>query len=125
MNTAVASRTQAQRRAETITRLINATIELLAEHGYSKLTTNAICERAGRSQGALFRHFSTRAELIARATEEMSLRHVADFMAKMASSPGPLNPEQAVQLLYDLSRTKTHTAWREVVVAAHPAFRRL
>jgi AcrR family transcriptional regulator len=64
-------RTQKERRMETRSRLLNATIEALIELGYSKLTTSDICRRAGISQGALFKHFSTKADLIAAAAEDL------------------------------------------------------
>ena len=57
-------RTQAERRAATIERLVDASIAVLAESGYAGASVKAICDHAGVSQGALFRHFETRLELL-------------------------------------------------------------
>ena len=60
-------RTQAERSAETIDLLIDATLKTLEDVGYTRATTEVIARRAGVSQGALFHHFDTRIELIAAA----------------------------------------------------------
>ena len=44
-------RTQAERTAETRSKLIEATVECLIDHGYSGTTTLAVCRRAGVSHG--------------------------------------------------------------------------
>jgi AcrR family transcriptional regulator len=62
-------RTQLERSTETRERLLNATVGALIELGYANLTTPDICKRAGISQGALFKHFPTKADLIAVAIE--------------------------------------------------------
>ena len=50
-------RTQAQRVAETRGRLLDATVECLAEIGYARMTTGDVAERAGMSRGAqLYKH---------------------------------------------------------------------
>ncbi|MCA9630849.1 MAG: TetR/AcrR family transcriptional regulator [Myxococcales bacterium] len=51
--------------------LIDATIASIEELGYARTTTTEICKRAGVSQGALFKHFPSKAELLGAATEEL------------------------------------------------------
>jgi AcrR family transcriptional regulator len=70
-------RTQGQRRAETRARLLAATQAALVERGYAGATTTAICRRAGVSQGALFKHFASKGELLA-ATAEQLFAHLID-----------------------------------------------
>ena len=57
-------RTQGERSAATVAKLIQATIEAIVEVGYAGASTREICDRAGISQGGLFRHFPTRRDLI-------------------------------------------------------------
>lgn len=65
-------RTQVERSAATVTKLLNATIDAIVELGYTGATTREICQRAGVSQGGLFRHFSTRRDLVVAAVERLS-----------------------------------------------------
>ncbi len=64
-------RTQAERRAGTRAKLLEAALEALVETGYQNLTTPEVCRRAGVSQGALFKHFPTKSALLAAATEHL------------------------------------------------------
>ena len=62
-------RTHAERSATTRTALLDATIECLAELGYSGTTTAEVVRRAGLSRGAQVHHFPTKALLIAAALD--------------------------------------------------------
>jgi AcrR family transcriptional regulator len=70
-------RTQRERRAETRARLLAATQATLVERGYAGATTTEICGRADVSQGALFKHFASKGELLA-ATAEQLFAHLID-----------------------------------------------
>ncbi len=114
-------RTQAERRAATIERLVDATITVLGSAGYAAASVKAICDVAGVSQGALFRHFDSRLGLIAHATDQMGQRNLARFAAATADlTPAQIveNAEGIVLLLREIARDETHAAWREVVMAA-------
>ncbi|GGK51953.1 TetR/AcrR family transcriptional regulator [Nocardia camponoti] len=52
-------------------RLLEATIDCLAETGWTGATVSTVAERAGVSRGAAQHHFPTREELIAAALEYM------------------------------------------------------
>lgn len=81
-------RTQAERRAETMSKLAAATIDAIAELGYGGATTREICERARVSQGGLFRHFPKRQDLIVVAMlrlYEESLDWLADMVGRLAT----------------------------------------
>ncbi len=60
-------RTQAERTAETRSKLIDATIECLIERGYVGTTTLAVCKQAGVSHGSLLHHFGRREVLLGAA----------------------------------------------------------
>ena len=125
MPVATPRRTQAQRRAATIERLINACIDVLAESGYAGAGVKAICDRAGLSQGALFRHFDTRIDLLVATVDVIGQRNV-DTFRQFALSVSPENVDgelgRIVALMRALSRSELQAAWREVIAAArtHP-----
>lgn len=118
-------RTQAERRAATIDRLVGASIAVLAESGYAGASVKAICDRAGVSQGALFRHFETRLELLVHVVDAIGTRNIESFIraAGITEAAWTLDRlDDFVRVLRDVSRSTTHAAWREVVAAAriHP-----
>lgn len=53
-------------------RLINATLELLAERGYHGLTMTDVATRAGASKATLYRRWTTKADLVADAVDTLS-----------------------------------------------------
>lgn len=63
-------RTQEQRSEETRGRLIRATISLLIERGYARLTVADIARRAGVSNGARVHHFPTKEALVVAANRQ-------------------------------------------------------
>lgn len=73
MTDVVARRTQAERRAASRQRLLDAAVECLAELGYGKTTLPEIVRRAGLSNGAMWRHFPSKVELLVAATQELDL----------------------------------------------------
>lgn len=66
------------RRAATTERLLDATIECLAEDGYVATTTRRVAERAGVSQGAQQHYFPTKAALVDAAMVRLVDQLVAD-----------------------------------------------
>jgi len=59
-----ARRTQQERSSETQRKLIQAAIELVHEHGFSRLTITDVALRAGKTSGAIQHHFASRHELV-------------------------------------------------------------
>lgn len=57
-------RKQQERSARTKRALVQATIDLMVERGYSQLTVTEIAKRAGVSSGARVHHFSTKNDLV-------------------------------------------------------------
>lgn len=64
-------RTQEERSTKTRQRLIRATIDLLIERGYARLTTADIAKRACVSSGARVHHFRTKEDLVVAANEHV------------------------------------------------------
>jgi AcrR family transcriptional regulator len=80
-------RTQDQRRAETRRRLLDATIDCLAEFGYAGATTRRIAERADVSVGAVTHHFQYRVDLVAAAVEELVRRRIVALRSALDGLP--------------------------------------
>jgi AcrR family transcriptional regulator len=112
-------RSQQERRETTIAKLIDATIACLIEHGYRDTSIGRICDRAGISHGGLFRHFSSRIELISAATFEIGRRNLA--MLEQLTD-GPKDKEELIEKMVLFCRREARSpmtcAWREVLVAA-------
>jgi AcrR family transcriptional regulator len=110
-------RTQAQRRAGTRRRLLDAALECLVDHGYAGTTTTQVAERAGVSRGAQLHHFPTRADLVAAAIEHLFDRMRCDYQQAF-SQAGGADAGVAVDLLWSIFEQRDFAAVLELYVAA-------
>jgi AcrR family transcriptional regulator len=115
-------RTQEERREGTIRKLLDAATEALIEDGYAAASVQRICERAGVSQGALFRHFATREELMVAVGEDVGqktlLRYRRAYEAQRRD-PGRAAPLMlAMRRVRDRSRARQNHPWYELAMAA-------
>ena len=112
-------RTQAERRAASRHKLLEATIGCLTELGYAHTTTTEICQRAGLSQGALFKHFPSKAALVSAAAEHLFASLVEDY--KTAFPDLARHSDRvaaAIQLLWQIfAQPRLHAAF-ELYLAA-------
>jgi AcrR family transcriptional regulator len=114
-----ARRTQAERRAGTITALLDATVACLAQRGYAATSTAAVCTAAGVSQGALFRHFPTRQDLLVATAEHVATHNVAAFRTAVAADVDTVDDVVAVLgHLRSVVLSPANQTWRELLVAA-------
>jgi AcrR family transcriptional regulator len=100
-------------------KLLDATAELLAERGYSRLSTAAVAERAGVAHGTLFKHFPTKSALMAATTERVLEDVVGQFLdmaREFAGQPEPI--DQALRAVWSLFRSERLQATLELYVAA-------
>jgi AcrR family transcriptional regulator len=96
-------RTQEQRRCETRGRLLRATQAALVERGYAGTTTTEVCRRAGVSQGALFKHFASKGELLAATAERLFGGLIGAYRDSLPRLAGVQDrAAAAVQLLWDV-----------------------
>ncbi|MFI5502659.1 TetR/AcrR family transcriptional regulator [Nocardia asteroides] len=110
-------RSQAERSAETIGNLVEATIDAIADVGYHRTSLNEVCARAHVSRGGLFRHFSSRLDLVVAAAEEVGRRHVSGFRDQFAA--GEVDGiDGAVRYVRNAIRERTNAVWFELLVAA-------
>ena len=107
-------RSQEERTAATVSRLLDATIEAVVDVGYSGATTREICTRAGMSQGGLFRHFPTRKDLLVATLGELHDRQIAAMREVAAEA----EPDAAIARMRDVINAPDTTVWLEICVAA-------
>ena len=115
----MARRTQEERRETTIRKLLDAATETLIEVGYARASTQAICARAGVSQGGLFRHFSSREALMVAVGRDVGDRLLVSFRAAFEARRGHEEPiALALGLLREQTRSHLNQAWYELATAA-------
>lgn len=68
--------------------VVAAAVDVLAELGLAGTSTAAIARRAGVSQGALFRHFPTKTDLLAATTAHILDALTTDFVAALPAAMG-------------------------------------
>ncbi|MET9490931.1 MULTISPECIES: TetR/AcrR family transcriptional regulator [unclassified Nocardia] len=115
-----ARRTQAERRAATITKLVDATIEAIAEIGYHNTSLGEISSRAGVSKAAIFRHFESRTDLVVAAADEVRRRHMV-AVADLRLPENTSHPVDLTGLMHFIRREirdTTNVVWLELLVAA-------
>ncbi|MFI1917629.1 TetR/AcrR family transcriptional regulator [Nocardia sp. NPDC020380] len=118
MTEAGVRRTQAERRAETSARLVDATIASIVEVGYARTSTKEICARAGVSHGALFGRFATVLDLMLAAAAEVARRQIEQFTADLAPVPDQRDVTTVLGLLRERARAPINSVWIELQVAA-------
>jgi AcrR family transcriptional regulator len=112
------SRTQEERRAETQGRLLDATMECLAELGWSGTSTTEVARRAGVSRGAQQHHYPTKMLLVAASLEHLLERQRLAYERAFAALPeGDRNVEGALDLLWTTFREAPSLALMELAMA--------
>lgn len=119
-NSAPPRRTQAERRAGTVRKLLDGATAALIDLGYANTSVQQICTRAGLSQGALFRHFGSRIELLIAVAndlgESLEALYQQEFLRLRRRSTDEL--ALALKLLRSNVQSPKHQAWFELLMAA-------
>jgi len=114
--------TQHERRTATRSRLLDAALAVLVEHGAAGFTTTEVGRRAGLSQGAIFRHFATKADLLAATVEHLFAALVARYEGQFATvAPDAGVAERvrsALDLLWDVFQDERLLAAYDLFTAA-------
>lgn len=132
--TPTAPRRQVDRRLATTEKLLDATIECLADLGYVATTTRRVAERAGVSQGAQQHYFPTKAALVDAAMGRLMEQLLVDAVQRGVQAAGereragemldliweihnlPVTP--AVLELFNVARTDPQLAQRVAEMTA-------
>jgi AcrR family transcriptional regulator len=120
-------RTQEERSAATIRKLLDAATETLVDVGYAEASVQRICARAEVSQGALFRHFPTREALMVAVGTDVAERTLKSFRGQFDRARGEEAPHLvALRLVRAHCRSRLNMAWYELAMAARtrPALRK-
>lgn|GEM_PF-185745 len=112
-------RTQAERRAATARALLDATVSSLFELGHARTTTTEICQRAGVSQGALFKHYPTKQALLAAAAAHLFDTLLGRYLDGFARVPaGADRVAEAASLLWRMFESPELAAAFELMLSA-------
>jgi AcrR family transcriptional regulator len=120
-------RTQAERREDAQRRLRDAAIASLAESGYAGASTSEIAKRAGLSQGGLFGHYPSKAELFAAAAGAVYADMREEYRrAIRRADRGGDSTAASIRILWDLYHRPEMKASLELAMAARtdPRLRR-
>ena len=112
-------RTQAERRAHSRAALLEAAIECLARQGYAGTTIGQVVAAAGLSNGAMWRHFRSKADLMAAAVlqaEESLL--LGEVEAASAHATTAERIDAAITFLWDHARRPSFQALLEHIRAS-------
>lgn len=110
---------QAERTRVMRERLLVATVECLAEKGWSGTSTTVISERAGVSRGAQLHHFPNKNDLVIAAVEHLWRRRDLEYRAAMDKLvPGPDRVRDVVRVLGEQFSGELFEAALELWVAA-------
>jgi AcrR family transcriptional regulator len=113
------ARTQAERREETVGRLLDASIATIIDVGYARASAAVITSRAGLSGGALFRHFDTMGDFMAATAYEVMRRQLDAFSKQVADTPPNQSALEAVlHTLRDITGNATNVVMYELLIAA-------
>lgn len=101
-------------------RLLQATLDLIAEQGWAQTSTQKICTRAGVSRGAQTHHFPTKDNLLIAAVREMVARYQHELDAVVDD---PKGHRRRLEDLFDFLWNACFegnllACWMEVMVAA-------
>lgn len=79
-------------------RLLDATLEVAADHGISRLSVGDVAKRAGLSRQTLYKHFASRDELVSRTVLREAGRMVELVIAAAALHDDPVASLEAAVL---------------------------
>jgi AcrR family transcriptional regulator len=88
-----------EKKQQTRTKLIGASLEILEEFGYEAASVQQITERAGVSKGTFFNYFNSKDDLICELQGMMALEEIE----KIKDKPGPYIP-RFKSVLYELAQ---------------------
>ncbi len=119
MVTATTTRVPQEERSRAMrARLLEATVDLLVERGFTGTSTTLVSERAGVSRGAQLHHFPTKNDLVVAAVEHLTAVRGSELEAAAAALPSGGGTRAVLALLGDHFTSPIFTAALELWVAA-------
>lgn len=112
-------RTQEEKSRETRRKIVEATIEIIGEGGFSRITTPAVAKRAGVSRGALQYHFSSKEELVSEAVYVISYRVDEDLeFARISAAGLPERVSVVIDKYWSLYGSDLYLSALEIVITS-------
>jgi AcrR family transcriptional regulator len=113
-------RTQRERSEASRTRLLEAAVSCLADRGYAGTTMPEVLRRAGLSNGAMWRHFPSKAALLSAAAvhAEETFLSAAVPTTRRSDSDDADRLDRAVKALWQFSQTEAFQAVIELLRAS-------
>ncbi len=100
-------------------RLLEATVQCLAEYGWSSTSTTLVSQRAGVSRGAQLHHFPTKNDLVVAAVEHLALLRRDELAQAAAQLPtGARRTRAVLEMLGEHFTSDVFSAALELWVAA-------
>jgi len=100
-------------------RLLEATIDLLVERGWSGTSTTLVSQRAGVSRGAQLHHFPTKSDLVLAAVDHLSAARHEELVVQSSELPrGRLRTRAVLEMLSEQYTGPLFLAALELWVAA-------
>jgi AcrR family transcriptional regulator len=109
---------QRERRERTVAALVSAGRDLMAEHGYSAVTVDALVARAGVAKGAFYHHFPAKKALLDAVVDELQ-GEIADEL-RARPRPYPLSAGDLAEVLEDYLRRAASDRRRRLVLIEGP-----
>jgi AcrR family transcriptional regulator len=106
-----------ERRELTTQKVIDASLVVLQEVGYARLRTADVSKRTDLSEGALFRYFSTKIELVAASLEQALAKHLQRLADQFIALDGNVTRKTLLQLVWDVM-AHPELAWTYEVYGA-------
>ena len=110
---------QGQKSAFTRERIVLATINSLAEYGYSRTTMARIAKISGLSPGAMQHHFKTKTAIIKATIDHLNLKRIADQYQDMRAVPAGVDrTDHSIDVYWKHLMESNFGAYQELVIAA-------
>lgn len=109
------------RSARTVEQVLDAAADILSEVGFERLTTNAICARAGLTPPALYRYFPNKYAVL-KALGERLMQRQNDVLARWVEfefDPEKLEASMARLLVLTLEATRAQKASNWIMRTLH------
>jgi AcrR family transcriptional regulator len=111
---------QQRKSSETRVAILDAAIDCLAQHGYSRTTTQLIARMAKVSRGAMLHHYATKQELIAAVIEYAFYKHMEAFCRAIRALTEQERVEKnaGISVEWRICASREYKAYVELNVAA-------
>lgn len=111
---------QQRKSAQTRVAILEAAIDCLQKHGYSRTTTQLIAEIAGISRGAMLHHYATKQELIASVIDYTVYKRMAVFLegVRALKDSARIDEMAGIEISWRSMMTREFAAYLELAIAA-------